>query len=394
MLTPPEKNSASTTLMRMPSRTSLRRDLDRRQDVRQPKHVDRQPRRHEVVGAVRSSISKAEQADDDAAVHRVRIPRTVGDRVGMKASRSSREERLVCHGGRPWRVLEAKSRALPAPYESAVAKADDPVRRASELEARRTGCPAFAGHDDELRRAATPRGRSHRSRSSTPLPPALQTASRAINCDSAHTAAPRTSGLASSSSRSASAASAASSGVADRDQHVAHKAVAADALDRRFREQRAKRGIVEPRQIRQRRRAQLLARGEFGFAPCLRELVPRADRQAIVAAIDAVADRLAEFVRDRALVLDREIGNAAPRIELVRRGKRRRSGRYRDRPGTSRNDRRRLRRAAVRAWCRSRRETARSRIRATPDWCACPASPVRPPAPAAFPSRRRCRRTP
>ena len=50
------------------------------------------------------------------------------------------------------------------------------------------------------------------------------------------------------------------------------------------------------------------------------ELVPRADRQAIVAAIDAISDRFAEFARDRSLVFDGEVGNAAPRIELVGRG--------------------------------------------------------------------------
>ena len=154
------------------------------------------------------------------------------------------------------------------------------------------------------------------SPAAAPLASAVK-ASGVISCDSAHTAAPRTSGLSSSSSRSASNASDASLGVADRDQHVADEAVAADALDRRFGEQRAKRGIVEPRQFRKRRRAQFRARGQFRFAAFLRELVPRAHREAIVAAIDAVADALAEFVRDRALVFDREIGNAAARIELV-----------------------------------------------------------------------------
>ena len=49
------------------------------------------------------------------------------------------------------------------------------------------------------------------------------------------------------------------------------------------------------------------------------------NRQAIVAAIDAIADRRAEFGRDVALVLDRQIRNAAARIDLVRR--RKRSGR-------------------------------------------------------------------
>src|SRR6202035_3421081 len=72
-------------------------------------------------------------------------------------------------------------------------------------------------------------------------------------------------------------------------------------------------------------RAQIFARGEFGLIPLLGELVPRTHRKAIVAAIDTVAYRFAEFVRDRPLVLDGQIGNAAPVIELV--GRRERRGR-------------------------------------------------------------------
>ena len=53
-----------------------------------------------------------------------------------------------------------------------------------------------------------------------------------------------------------------------------------------------------------------------------RERVPRANGQAIVTAIDAVAHRLAEFVRNMAFVLDRQIRNAAPRIDLIGRGER------------------------------------------------------------------------
>src|SRR6185312_17181056 len=49
--------------------------------------------------------------------------------------------------------------------------------------------------------------------------------------------------------------------------------------------------------------------------------VPGADREAIVAAIDAVAHGHAEFLGDMALVLDGEIGDAAPRIEPVGRRK-------------------------------------------------------------------------
>ena len=108
--------------------------------------------------------------------------------------------------------------------------------------------------------------------------------------------------------------------VADRNQHVADEAVAADALDRRFRKQAAKRRIVEPRQRRKFGRTQRLAGRELRLMSGLRKLVPRADREAVVTAIDAIADGFAKFAWDRPLVLDGEIGNAAPRIEFVRCG--------------------------------------------------------------------------
>ena len=55
------------------------------------------------------------------------------------------------------------------------------------------------------------------------------------------------------------------------------------------------------------------------------ELVPGADGEAIVAAIDAVADGGAELAGYRALVLDGQVGDAAARVELV--GRRKRVGR-------------------------------------------------------------------
>ena len=87
MLTPPEKNSASTTRMRMPSRTSVV-VTSIGVDVRQAEHVDGQACRHELVGAVALLDRESEQADDDPAVQRVRIPRTVGDGGGKKTSPS------------------------------------------------------------------------------------------------------------------------------------------------------------------------------------------------------------------------------------------------------------------------------------------------------------------
>ena len=66
-----------------------------------------------------------------------------------------------------------------------------------------------------------------------------------------------------------------------------------------------------------------LARGELRLAALHRELVPRTDGETIVAAIDAVAHQRPQFARDRTLVLDGQIRNAAPRIEPVGLGKRR-----------------------------------------------------------------------
>ena len=146
---------------------------------------------------------------------------------------------------------------------------------------------------------------------------------RPVNCDSAHTAAPRTSGLASASRRSASTASARSFELPIAISTLRMKRSRPMRLTGDFANQCAKRRVVEPRQLGEIRRAQVVARGEFCLVAGLRELVPRADREAIVAAIDAVADGFAKFARDRSLVLDGEIGNAAPRIELVGRGKRR-----------------------------------------------------------------------
>src|SRR5256885_7162493 len=49
-----------------------------------------------------------------------------------------------------------------------------------------------------------------------------------------------------------------------------------------------------------------------------RELVPRTHQLAVVTAVDAIADRLAQLDRNGAVVLDGEIGNAAPRIQPPR----------------------------------------------------------------------------
>ena len=99
------------------------------------------------------------------------------------------------------------------------------------------------------------------------------------------------------------------------------KRAAPDPLDRRAGEEPSERRIVEPRQRLEPRRIQILARGKLRLPALLGELVPRADGEAIVAAIDAVADQRPELARDRPVVLDGEVGDAAPRIEPVGRRK-------------------------------------------------------------------------
>ena len=79
--------------------------------------------------------------------------------------------------------------------------------------------------------------------------------------------------------------------------------------------------IVQLEKLGERRRFEIGARLQLLLARRDGELVPWADGETVVAAIDAVADRVAEVVRDRSRVLDREVGDAAARVELVGRGK-------------------------------------------------------------------------
>ena len=117
--------------------------------------------------------------------------------------------------------------------------------------------------------------------------------------------------------------------VSGRDQAVSHEPVASDPLDRRARELRPEPRIVERQQFRQRRRREFFARGKSQVAVRrLGKLVPRADGQAIVAAVDAAPDGFPELLRDRPGMLDRQVGDAAPCIEPVRRGKRIGSNRF------------------------------------------------------------------
>src|SRR6185369_7352395 len=95
--------------------------------------------------------------------------------------------------------------------------------------------------------------------------------------------------------------------------------VAARALDRRTSETGAESGVIETGQFGERRRLEILTLLQPRLAPGLRELVPGADGEAVVAAKNAVADFSAQLGRDKPLVLDGQVRDAAPAIELVRR---------------------------------------------------------------------------
>src|SRR5262249_42736888 len=109
--------------------------------------------------------------------------------------------------------------------------------------------------------------------------------------------------------------------IADCDEHVSDKPSATGAFDCGLRKKCTELWIVETGEIGQTRRAQGTARSELGFPPLARKLVPWTDGKTIIAAINPVAHRSPQFARDRTFVLDGEIGNAASRIEPIRRRK-------------------------------------------------------------------------
>jgi hypothetical protein len=91
-------------------------DLHRRHDLGQAKHVDGQPCRHELRAAVTLVYHMGKKSDDDAAVHRFRIPRPVANGRRDEVVAVSGEERLIgrcnVHGGGTMTDCAMKSRYL------------------------------------------------------------------------------------------------------------------------------------------------------------------------------------------------------------------------------------------------------------------------------------------
>src|SRR3954470_2779598 len=101
---------------------------------------------------------------------------------------------------------------------------------------------------------------------------------------------------------------------------VPQPALIADAPDRGTAQALVELGLRPAEKVYQGRAVEPMARREIILGRGLREAVPGTDELAIVAAVDSIADERPQLLRYRALVLDREVGDAAPGVELIRTG--------------------------------------------------------------------------
>ena len=210
-------------------------------------------------------------------------------------------------------------------------------------------------------------------------------ASRETSRANAQTAAPRTSGASSSRRSTAAGRSARSFELPIAIITLRRKRALPDALDRAAGEAGAERRVVEAGEFGERRSVEVGARGKLRLAPGMSEFVPRADGQAVVAAVDAIADRGSQLARDRALMLDRQVGDAAPRVDPVGRGER--LGRTGVEAGAALSAMVRFGRVGRQLEVGEDRaqEQPGAEFARRPDWCACPASRARRARPAASP---------
>src|SRR5258705_513766 len=105
--------------------------------------------------------------------------------------------------------------------------------------------------------------------------------------------------------------------IAQADGEVAQPLLVADAPDGRALQAPVELGLGPREKLHQRGAVEAVARLEVVLRARPGEAVPRTDELAVVAAVHAVADERAQFFRDGAFVLDREVRDAAARVELV-----------------------------------------------------------------------------
>src|SRR5258708_3739991 len=105
--------------------------------------------------------------------------------------------------------------------------------------------------------------------------------------------------------------------VAQRDRDVAQPSLVADAPDRRALEAPQEFFFGPREELDERCAIERVTHREVGIVDGAGVFVPGADELAIVAAVNAVSHERAQLFRDRAVMLDGEIRDAAARIELV-----------------------------------------------------------------------------
>src|SRR4051812_11418842 len=106
--------------------------------------------------------------------------------------------------------------------------------------------------------------------------------------------------------------------ISQSDREVTQPALVADAPDRRAAQPLLELRLAPGEELDHRRAVEAVTHLEVRLRARLREAVPRADELAVVAAVDPVADQRPQLLRNGALVLDRQIGDAAAGVELVR----------------------------------------------------------------------------
>src|SRR5262249_6949961 len=105
--------------------------------------------------------------------------------------------------------------------------------------------------------------------------------------------------------------------MARRYQKIAHETLKAYPLNRACRKMKPERRFIKAHQIGDLRRAEVVARLQFGLTCYGRIFIPGADCETIVAAKNTVSHQRPEFATDMAFVFDRKIGDAAARIEDI-----------------------------------------------------------------------------
>src|SRR5665213_339797 len=105
--------------------------------------------------------------------------------------------------------------------------------------------------------------------------------------------------------------------VAERHGDVAQPAFMADAPNRAAAGFFQKFRFAPGKQLRELPVIEAVPHGEVPLGGGTGEFIPRARELAVIAAVDAIADRAAKLQGYGAVELDGEVGNAAPRVETI-----------------------------------------------------------------------------